>query len=679
MLKFFKRMERTRNIILVVFAVLLVASLILFGALQPASRENLLLSNEVVATVGSQSVTLGELATQLENLKQRQQNLPPSILLDGLIRQKMVKEQAHRLGLTASDAEVANTIREIFKPEDGKPFDQARYEQYALRQAGSVTAYEESVRDQLSAEKVRAFITEGVRVSEAEVLDDFRRKNTKFDLEYVAVSTGAIAEKIKPTDEEIKKYFDEHKQDYYISLPQKKIKYIYLETSKVGQKLNLSDEVLKAEYDKLPPQRRLKGINVQEIVLRVAKPDFDASQLEKANQIVKNLRKDGTTVSEEAFAEVASGQSEKPSTARAGGRVPGLVRENPSNPDDPYQRVLTMKEGEITDPIKFGSDYYIIRRGKAVPKSFEDMKKELEVSLRNRKAYAANSELAQKVDDALKKSKDVEKVAAEFSDQANMPVSDMVRETGYIKPGDTVAGFGVSQDFEQGIAPLEEKGQVGEKIPVPGGFAIPMLVDKKEPRDATLDEVRQKVIDAYKVDTARKRVEQVAKDISKSAGDAAGLSAAASSQGLQAGESKDFILGSPLGEGPTATTSQALEDAVYSTKVGGVTNAIQVGDNWYVVGVKGRQEASTEEFNAQRDGLVAQMLVQEKGRVFADYLASVRQKLEKNGELVIYKDVLAKLEAEQQQQQTPPSPQFPGGVPVPQQGAPAPQPPNGND
>ena len=37
-------MERTRNAVLVVFAVLLVASLILFGALQPSSQENLLLS-----------------------------------------------------------------------------------------------------------------------------------------------------------------------------------------------------------------------------------------------------------------------------------------------------------------------------------------------------------------------------------------------------------------------------------------------------------------------------------------------------------------------------------------------------------------------------------------------------------------------------------------------------------
>ena len=307
-----------------------------------------------------------------------------------------------------------------------------------MRQAGTVAAYEESIRDELSANKVRAFVTAGVRVSDAEVLESFRRKNTKFDLSYVAISTADVAQNINPGDDDLMKYFEANKKDYYISLPQKKIKYIFLNTSKVGEKLNISDADLKVEYDKLPPERRQAGVNVQEIVLRVASPDFEASQLEKANQIVQNLRKDSPTVSEEKFAEAAKGQSERPGTATNGGRVAGLVRQNPSNSDDPYQRVLTMNEGDITEPIKFGSNFYILRKGKTQPKSFEDMKKELEVGMRNRKAYAANSALAQKVAAKLKEVKDVEKVVAEFAPQANMSAGEMIKETGYVKPGDEV-------------------------------------------------------------------------------------------------------------------------------------------------------------------------------------------------------------------------------------------------
>ena len=71
-----------------------------------------------------------------------------------------------------------------------------------------------------------------------------------------------------------------------------------------------------------------------------------------------------------------------------------------------------------------------------------------------------------------------------------MSVGEMVRETGYVKPGDTVDKIGNSPQFEEGIAPLENPQDVGEKTPIPDGFAIPMLVDQKGPRDAEFDEVK---------------------------------------------------------------------------------------------------------------------------------------------------------------------------------------------
>ena len=95
-----------------------------------------------------------------------------------------------------------------------------------------------------------------------------------------------------------------------------------------------------------------------------------------------------------------------------------------------------------------------------------------------------------------------------------------------------------------------------------------MLVDKKEPRDAEFDEVKQKVTEAYRVEEARKRITTVAKKIASEAGTASGLSAAASAENYKAQEAKAFILGSPLGEGPTATTSEALEGAIYEVKEG---------------------------------------------------------------------------------------------------------------
>ena len=157
-----------------------------------------------------------------------------------------------------------------------------------------------------------------------------------------------------------------------------------------------------------------------------------------------------------------------------------------------------MQPGDVTDPVKSGNNWYILRRGEPVAKTFEEAKPELLVSLRNRRAYAVAAKLAEKAKDRLKETKDPTKVSQELAGEANMSPADMVKETPYVKPGDDVPGIGSNQQFEQVIAPLNNHNDVGEHIGVKGGFAIPMLVDKKEPRIPDFDEVKTKVEDVLK-------------------------------------------------------------------------------------------------------------------------------------------------------------------------------------
>lgn len=650
MLKFFNRLERTRNLVLLVFAILMVASLIFFYApTRGGLVKDLSASDETAASVAGEKITVGEVYRQKQNLSQYMQGrpYPASAVLNSIIGSRITRVEANRLGLRASDAEVATAIREQFKSPEGEPFDQKRYEQIAVSQAGSIAAFENDIRDSLSAEKLRAFITSGVTVSEEEVLKDFQRKNTKFDLSYVLVDPTELSKNITPTDAELRDYFEKNKQAYFINSPQKKIKYIFLSTAKIGEKIPITDADLKAEYDKLPADKKIGGVLGQEIVLRVPKPEQDASVLQKANELVTQLRKNGPTVSEDVFAEMAKGQSENPASAPLGGKLKGPVRENPNNPTDPYQRLIKMQPGEITEPISYQGRYFILRRGETVPKSFEDARKEIEVSLRNRRAYGVTAELAQKVDEALKQSKDVEATAKQFSAEANMPVADMIRETAFIKPGDDVPNVGVSPQFEDGISLLVNPQDVGDKIPVQNGFAIPMLVDKKDPRDAEFDEVKDKLVDVVKLEKANAQIAEVANQIAAGAGNAAALADSARSKGLTADESKAFILGSPLGKGPSATTNEALEDAIYGLKQGEVTKTpVKIGDSYYIVGVENRTEANMEDFAKQRSSLMEQMLARKRGEVFSDYLASVRQRLESSGQIKIYKDAIAPLDQE---------------------------------
>ena len=649
MLKFFNRLEKTRNFVLLIFAILMVGSLVFFYT--PARNTytaNLSQSVETVATVSGNPISIGELIRQKENYAQfsRGQSFPTRTILDSLISSRIIRVEAERLGLTASDAEVAAKVREQNKSPDGKAFDQTLYEQNVTESYGNIASYEQSIRDDISAQKINAFMTSGVIVSEEEVLNDFQRKNTKFDLSYVAVGTAELAKSITPTDADLREYFDKNKQSYYISVPQKKIKYVFVNTAKIGEKLQISEADLKAEFDALPSDKKIAGVNGQEIVLRVAKPDLDAQVQAKAAELVGQLKKDGPTVSEEAFATMAKGRSENPASAPNGGKLAGPVRENPNKPDDPFQQLLKMKPGEVSEPISYQSRYFILRRGSDVPKTYETAKKEIEVSLRNRRAYAVAAELAQKVVDSLKETKDPVKTAQAFAAQANMAAADMVRETSYVKQGDDVPNIGVSPQFEEGIAPLENVGDVGEKTPIQNGFAVPLLADKKEPRDAEFDEVKSQIVDVVKAEKALAQVEEIAKQIATGTTAASGLAAAATAKGMTAKDQKNFILGSPLGEGPTAGTSEALEDAVYAMKAGDVTKTpIKIGDNWYIVGVTKREDANTADFAKQRSGLIEQMLSKKRSAVFADYLAAAKQRLEAGGYIKIYKDALDKVDA----------------------------------
>src|SRR5205085_8967622 len=130
------------------------------------------------------------------------------------------------------------------------------------------------------------------------------------------------------------------------------------------------------------------------------------------------------------FTDAERGNSEDPATARNGGFLATPFKKNENKPNGLYDRAVDMKPGDISDiPIRYEGNWYILRRGDDVPKTFEQAKPELLVSLRNRRGYGAAFQLAQKAHTRLQEIKDPPKVAQEFAAQANMNPADMDPET----------------------------------------------------------------------------------------------------------------------------------------------------------------------------------------------------------------------------------------------------------
>jgi len=579
-----------------------------------------------------------------------------------LISKYVISQEAARLGLAASDAELAEKIRKQFSDASGQFVGVEKYKESIRARYGDIAKFEDDIRADIAQEKLRAFVSSSVSVSDGEVEEEYKRRNTSFDVGYVVVSADKLAEKIQPSDEELRSYFESHKTDYRYLEPQRRVRYVFVDTEKVGAKLQIPEADLKAEYDTLKPEHKEAGIKIQQILLKVARKDLDQQVEQKAKDLIAKLTgKEGTT-SEQAFSDAAKGNSEDPTTARNGGFLERPFKKNDNKPNGLYDRAADMTVGQISDiPIRYGGNWYILRRGESVPKTFEEAKQELLVSLRNRRGYGAAFQVAQKAHARLKETKDPQKVAQEFAAEANMTPADMVRETGFVKPGDDVPNIGSNQQFEQALEPLNNANDIGDVTGIKGGFAIPMLLEKKEPRIPEFDEVKTKVAENIKQQRAKEQLEQRAKDLAASLSGPDAIKAAGEKEGYESGLEEGFKLGSALGKAGTHT---ALDDVIYTLKSGELSKSpIKVDDKWVIVGVTTKHDADMTGMAAQRDSLKQSMITERQNQVFEDYVAAVQQRMKKDGKIEIYPAVLAQLD----EMDAAAEPILPGGLNFPQQ------------
>ena len=670
MLKQLGRLERTRNIIIVLFVLLLVLSLIIFfGPGRSARSIDPSIDSSVVAKVGRDEITVADLVRRRESYSQMlggagslAQLGGNKRFLDELIRDRVVAQEAERLELAASDDEVAERIRKDFRDPSGQFIGEQKYKERIATIYPRVEDFERELRDGISRDKLRAFVISSVNVSDEEVEETYKRDKTTVSLSYVLLSADKLAAKIQLSDDELRSYYDQHKTDYRLLEPQKKVRYIYINQEKAGSKLAVPDEELRKEFDELDPPNKMAGVKVQQILLKVARQDLDSQVEQKAKDLITKVRGADGKASEQAFAELARGNSEDPATARNGGFLGRLIKKNPNKPDALYERAVDMQPGDVSDiPIRYGGHWYILRRGDTVLQTFEQAKPTLIVSARNRRSYAAAAKLAQRAEARLKETKDPKKVAEELAREANMSPAEMVKETPYIKPGDDVPDIGNNQQFESAIAPLNNQDDVGVFTGVKGGFAIPIFVDKKDPRIPDFEEVKDKIAGTIKQQRAKEQLEQKAREIASSVKSVDDLKAAGEKEGFEVGTEDDWTLGGTLGK---AGVSPALDEAVYDLKAGDITRTpVKVGEDWIILGARGRIDADMAAFASQRDQLTRSLISQRQSQVWSDYVAAVQAEMKRQGRIKIYKNVLDTI-AEEEPSAAPP--RFPN-LPFPTQ------------
>ncbi len=142
-------------------------------------------------------------------------------LIDNVLRER----EMERLGITVSDAEVI----EMTMGEDPDPFIREQFsdgaggiDRAALRSAldnadarDQWILVEEYLRNKRRQEKLDRLIAATVRVSEGEVTEEYRRRNKRADISYVALRYADIADdSVSVDDRFMRRFYGENREDF---------------------------------------------------------------------------------------------------------------------------------------------------------------------------------------------------------------------------------------------------------------------------------------------------------------------------------------------------------------------------------------------------------------------------------------------------------------------------------
>ena len=95
-----------------------------------------------------------------------------------------------------------------------------------------------------------------------------------------------------------------------------------------------------------------------------------------------------------------------------------------------------------------------------------------------------------------------------------------------------------------------------ERTGVKGGFAIPMFIDKKDPRIPEFDEVKTKVEQSLKQERAKSQLEQKARELAGALNNPGEMKAAGEKNGFEVATEEDFKLGATLGKAGTSPSAR---------------------------------------------------------------------------------------------------------------------------
>jgi peptidyl-prolyl cis-trans isomerase D len=318
-------------------------------------------------------------------------------LLDQLIGQRLMRNEARRNRLTVSDEQLRQFISEIPAFQENGKFSQTRYEQLLEIQNPRRTPAEfaQSVRSDLVLAPLQEPLVGANIVANSNVARYLELLDQQREVAVAAIEVEPYLKGAKVDDAAVKAYYDANPTAFQVP-EEVKLEYVVLSPEALGQDIAVGAEEVRKQYDSnlraygKPEERQASHILIA--VKPDASADDKAAAKKKADDVAAQAKKNPAQ-----FAELAKKFSQDPGSAGQGGDLGYFSRDG--SMVKPFEdTVFSMKPGDISAPVQTDFGWHIIKLVNIRPakvQSFDEVKGQIEQNLRRQKASA---QLADKAD-----------------------------------------------------------------------------------------------------------------------------------------------------------------------------------------------------------------------------------------------------------------------------------------
>jgi peptidyl-prolyl cis-trans isomerase D len=532
-----------------------------------------------------------------------------------LVQQKVLLQEAHKLGVYATNDDVRQYLRtgptgQVIFP-DGKYIGDEAYKQLVDdRLHISVDEFESQIQDEITVRRLQALITAGVTVSDQEVREAYLKANIKIKFDYAVISAEDLRKTINPSDSDLEAFFKKNAAQYAQAVPEeRKITYFAFTQEQVpgGVPQPTQQQIQQYYSDHLSDYQVPEQAKSRHILISVPEGSdakTDAAAKAKAESVLKQLEAGGS------WTALAKKYSDDPGSKDQGGEL-GPAQRGKMVPEFD-KAIFTQKIGDIAI-VKSSFGYHIIQveeRQSAHTQPLSEVQANIVAALTRDTAGQAESRYAEQL--TAEANKDgLEKTAA--AHHLELVNSEPVGRDGVIA---------ALPDSSQLLAKAfqAKQGDPPQSAPTGEGYAIFQVTGVVAAHAPAFADWKTHVLDDYRDEQLPALLGQKTKDLADKAKAMNDLGKAAKAEGATV-KTSDLV--GESGQVPDFGEVGQVAPQLFEMTVGSFSGPINAGRTGVVVKIVDRQEPTADEIAKNFDQTRDQILGQKRNEAFGVFMSGV--------------------------------------------------------